>query len=88
MTRETTSFKKGFIDRVQGLVNGEGCKVLLIKEPYLARQFARFGKELFLESQCYVMLVKEFEDIKQLDEKMMEEAGWVRAEKKPKIHLI
>lgn len=78
-------FKDGFINRVQGLVNGEGHKVLLIKEQYLLDQFTRFGHDFFLETQCFVIKVNEFEDIKELDEKMMEECGWVRAEKKPKI---
>ena len=88
MTGEITSFKQGFIDRVRGLVNNEGCKVLLVKEPYLAEQFARFGHELFLETQCYVIVVKDFDDIKELSEEAMKEAGWVKAEAKPKIHLL
>jgi hypothetical protein len=87
---EITSFKSGFIERVRGLVNNEGCKVLLVKEPYLAEQFSRLGHEFFLESQCYVIVVKDFDDIKELDEKMMEAAGWVKAEAeaKAKIHLL
>jgi hypothetical protein len=72
---EVTNFKQGFIDRIRGLVNNEGCKVLLVKEPYLVDQFARLGKELFLETQCYVIAVKDFDDIKELDENMMKEAG-------------
>lgn len=82
------SFKEGFVDRIRGLVNNEGCKVLLVKEPYLLDQFTRLGKELFLETQCYVIAVKDFDDIKELDEAMMKEAGWVRAEAKPTIHLL
>ena len=81
------SFKDAFLSRVRGLVNGEGHKVLLIKEPYLLEQFTRFGKELFLETQCYVIKVDDFEDIKQLDEDMMRECGWVRAETKKIITL-
>jgi hypothetical protein len=81
-------FKDGFITRIQGLVNGEGKKVLLVKEQYLIDQFTRFGHEFFLETQCFVIKVNEFDDIKELDEKMMEECGWIGAEKKSKIVLL
>ena len=82
---EKPNFKQGFIDRIRGLVNNEGCKVLLVKEPYLAQQFSRLAEELCLETQCYVFVVKDFDDIKELDEKAMKEVGWVRAESKSKI---
>jgi hypothetical protein len=85
---ETPNFKNGFIDRVRGLVNGDGCKVLLVKEQYLVDQFIRLGTEFLLETQAYIIVVKDFDDLKELDEKEMEKAGWVRAETKPKIHLL
>lgn len=79
------SLKEDLIDRVKGLVNGEGHKILLVKERYLVDQLVRLGRDLMLETQVYILLVKDFDDIKELDEKMMEECGWVRVEKKPKI---
>lgn len=51
---ESKSFKSGFIDRVRGLVNGEGKKVLLVKEQYLVDQFVRLGQEFLLEWWVWV----------------------------------
>ena len=90
MSEQPENFKNAFVDRVRGLVNGDGCKVLLVKEQYLVDQFVRLGKDFLLETQAYVIVVNEFDDIKELDEKMMAECGWVRAEAKkaPTIHLV
>lgn len=82
------NLKEGFVDRVRGLVNGDGCKVLLVKEQYLVDQFIRLGSEFLLETQAYIIVVKDFDDLKELDEAEMAKAGWVRSESKPKIHLI